>query len=211
MVSRPSASTAPSSKKKRIASARGPEEIGVGGGLVGGGEDGAELTGLKGLDQLGGAGQEAVAERGGDEARERRKPSRRKRASCSSLRVRSMAAKVAPAGPRPARLPTAGARAWGRAFGKSVDRRPGMGENAPSFRCPRPRGEVAKWLGNGLQNRYTRVRIPSSPPHSARRSSIEIEVAQSPRSLRRDDDARRAGRRSTKRPAAQARDAHRTA
>ncbi len=26
------------------------------------------------------------------------------------------------------------------------------------------RGEVAKWLGNGLQNRYTRVRIPSSPP-----------------------------------------------
>ncbi len=25
-------------------------------------------------------------------------------------------------------------------------------------------GEVAKWLGNGLQNRYTRVRIPSSPP-----------------------------------------------
>ena len=27
-------------------------------------------------------------------------------------------------------------------------------------------GEVAKWLGNGLQNRYTRVRIPSSPPPS---------------------------------------------
>ena len=29
-------------------------------------------------------------------------------------------------------------------------------------------GEVAKWLGNGLQNRYTRVRIPSSPPDVAR-------------------------------------------
>src|ERR1700691_2036477 len=28
----------------------------------------------------------------------------------------------------------------------------------------RASGEVAKWLGNGLQNRYTRVRIPSSPP-----------------------------------------------
>ena len=30
-------------------------------------------------------------------------------------------------------------------------------------------GEVAKWLGNGLQNRYTRVRIPSSPPAQRRR------------------------------------------
>jgi hypothetical protein len=27
-------------------------------------------------------------------------------------------------------------------------------------------GEVAKWLGNGLQNRYTPVRIRSSPPHN---------------------------------------------
>jgi hypothetical protein len=33
-------------------------------------------------------------------------------------------------------------------------------QGPPAFK----QGEVAKRLGNGLQNRYTRVRIPSSPP-----------------------------------------------
>ena len=37
--------------------------------------------------------------------------------------------------------------------------------NIPSPPNGGPFGEVAKWLGNGLQNRYTRVRIPSSPPN----------------------------------------------
>ncbi len=37
------------------------------------------------------------------------------------------------------------------------------GRKNESFRGP---GEVAKWLGNGLQNRHTPVRIRSSPPGS---------------------------------------------
>ena len=42
-----------------------------------------------------------------------------------------------------------------------VDIAAGMGQGAVVSSVS---GEVAKWLGNGLQNRYTRVRIPSSPP-----------------------------------------------
>ena len=44
-----------------------------------------------------------------------------------------------------------------------LDRRFNMRHNRRHEFC----GEVAKWLGNGLQNRYTRVRIPSSPPQCA--------------------------------------------
>lgn len=44
-----------------------------------------------------------------------------------------------------------------------LDRRFNMRHNRRHEFC----GEVAKWLGNGLQNRYTRVRIPSSPPQRA--------------------------------------------
>ncbi len=43
-------------------------------------------------------------------------------------------------------------------------------------------GEVAKRLGNGLQNRHTRVRIPSSPPGFAR-DSANLEIS----SAARDD------------------------
>ncbi len=48
------------------------------------------------------------------------------------------------------------------AFHEPLTNGPGWRRKPVRFRyC----GEVAKWLGNGLQNRYTRVRIPSSPPH----------------------------------------------
>ena len=44
---------------------------------------------------------------------------------------------------------------------EAVDSTDRMEQKSGGFSCF---GEVAKWLGNGLQNRYTRVRIPSSPP-----------------------------------------------
>jgi hypothetical protein len=45
-------------------------------------------------------------------------------------------------------------------------------------------GVVAKWLGNGLQNRHTWVRIPSTPPNDARpgapaRASAELTCPES--------------------------------
>jgi hypothetical protein len=55
------------------------------------------------------------------------------------------------------------------AFHESLTNGPGWRRKPVRFRYF---GEVAKWLGNGLQNRYTRVRIPSSPPHSFSRAAL---------------------------------------
>jgi hypothetical protein len=66
-------------------------------------------------------------------------------------------------------------------------------------------GEVAKWLGNGLQNRYTRVRIPSSPPSSfeglrafgrARRRGLKVPWPQDALRRRRTRSQRAASSRS---------------
>src|SRR5215831_224956 len=42
--------------------------------------------------------------------------------------------------------------------------RPGQGSGLRRARETTEFGVVAKWLGNGLQNRHTWVRIPSTPP-----------------------------------------------
>jgi hypothetical protein len=50
--------------------------------------------------------------------------------------------------------------------------RHGCGMVTPLRGPPAPIGEVAKRLGNGLQNRHTRVRIPSSPLKRPRKQGV---------------------------------------
>ena len=55
-------------------------------------------------------------------------------------------------------------------------------------------GEVAKWLGNGLQNRYTWVRIPSSPPSAQSTSSPSRECRSARSRAFREDRRSRSAR-----------------
>ncbi len=77
------------------------------------------------------------------------------RRDCRSLRTR--AANLA--------FPCPGPGARGEAFLRAAGANSGSGLTpAEKMKASRSFGAVAKWLGNGLQNRHTSVRIRSAPP-----------------------------------------------